>query len=165
MVAGRLDIRNGCAIAHHRDSSGLHAFGDDAFAHVVPKHDHPVGPAQRPPVEALPHSRHQAAADQSPLHGHVRVKVADIVDERHALERSHEGGRDPYPRRVGHGDHGVSAKGQSPWNGQREVGQVVAQAPAYPVPRQRRGANTFNDKIVSYLAVAQVVGVTFSRVV
>src|ERR1019366_158355 len=94
-------------ITNHHHAGGINALGDDAFARVFSQNDDAACPEQSPSVEPLPEPHPPGGTNDAPRYRHLRVKVANVVNERLSFEPSHKCARDAFKGRVGHGHNQI----------------------------------------------------------
>ena len=90
--------------------------------------------------------------DNRAADGHVRIHVADVVNEGPARQARHEGAGDAFDGRIGHGQNHVRANRKRARDGERKIGQIIRNAAAHLETRKGRGADALDGKIAADFA-------------
>src|SRR5579885_2921298 len=115
-------------VANDGDPRRADSLADHPRFHIFAERDDSGSTAESPAVKPLPNAGEQARLDVRAGYGHIRIEVADVVNEGLALEHGDESTDDALEGRVGHSQNEVAGKEERARNGKRDVRQVVQDA-------------------------------------
>ena len=165
VIRRRLHGGKRSAIANDDYAIRGNAFREDALAHVVTKDDNARSTSQGVTMHALPQTHPTSRAHNFAADRHLRIQIADVVNERQALHSCNRCADDAGEGRICHGKNKIGMECEGTGNSKRNVTEIVGDATAHAMPGKSRGTYALDDETVSPVAAKERIWIALLRII
>src|SRR5271156_2833934 len=165
IVQGRHRSGKGGAVANDDYTARRDTFGGDAISHGFAENDYAVGLLEGAATHAFPALDPMAGLPDVAADSHVRIEVANIVNEGAAGHARDECSGNASDGRVGHGQDNVGSNLECARHREGEIGKIIRDAAAHLVARESGGTDALDLDAVTNVTSQEGEGIELVRII